>query len=166
MSELCPLSDSSRARCASPHEIWYLHHPRLDLRHAVVGQQCGSTAICGNTPASAALSGDRTFASSCVSCVTPAEQSLTKEMSKPSFRAAMGGLGQTHLRRNAGHEQLLAARRVNGGADLWVGPRMRRRAIDRRDVGEDLADLFEDRVSQHATVGSHRREHGWHTEDL
>jgi hypothetical protein len=107
-----------------------------------------------------------TFASSCAS-LCHAGRAVADEVDVEAvLQSGKNGLGQTHLRRNAGHEQLLAARGVNSGADLWVEPRMGRRAIDRRDVGEDLADLFEDRVSKHTSVGPHCREHRWHTEDL
>ena len=61
-------------------------------------------------------------------------------------------------------ERVVAARRVDGGPDVRVRPGMRGRAIDWRDVREDLADFLEDRIDENASLRTDRGQHGGHAQ--
>ena len=70
------------------------------------------------------------------------------------------------LGHQAGHDQLLAARRIDRGPELRVRPGMGRGAVDRRDVREYLGNLLEQGVDEDAALRSDSREDGRDAEVL
>jgi hypothetical protein len=64
----------------------------------------------------------------------------------------------------AGDDEFLAARRVDCSPDVRMRPGMRRRAVDGRHVGEDIADFLEDGVDENAALGADRGQHRRHAQ--